>query len=115
MRECHECGCNLPPGGAMRREVVVGRTNYDTHRGGATATHTAMVDVCARCAELIDRRPQLGGGPVGVFAIIALVLFVCAVAGGYFFIVKPQMDKHDREWEKAKREHEEFRRKHFGD
>jgi hypothetical protein len=111
MRQCHECGCDIAPGEVNRRQVVVGTTTVNTPQGFQTQTQTEVVDVCARCAEALDRRARQVNRSSALMIALFFAAFLGIAAAVYFFLVKPQLEEHERFRKQMEQESEQIRQK----
>jgi hypothetical protein len=80
-----------------------------------TETQTAMVDVCPRCAEVIDQRARQESRSSTLWIAAIFGGFLCFVLGVYFFLVRPEMQKHEKFRQDMEKQQQEFRKKHFGE
>lgn len=72
--QCYKCGCLLPPGHVVRRNITVG-SSY--HSRGGVSHHTADVSLCRRCASDEDYSEAQRN---------KVLLTVFLILGGLFFI-----------------------------
>ncbi len=121
MLQCHECGCDIRPGEAARRDVVLGMSTSHSPQGGRTDIQRGLVSFCPKCVRVIDERAQQASRSSALWITAIFGGFLLLVAGGYFLVVKPGMDEHKRvqkrmeeDFEKSRKEQEDFQKQHFG-
>jgi hypothetical protein len=80
MHECYKCGCVVPSGAGLRREVKTGHSNriYVSRRvSSSSGSSYGMRTLCARCARDFDAGKR-------VRAIVGVIVLFVLVAGGLF-------------------------------